>query len=121
MTTFAILAFLMGAFSFNANAKGASDDRNIPQTVVKEDWNKVIDNYVGSVNDCLKLYNQLQSNRKDEKTLRAQFEETLSTVETLGTKIEKNKDQLNRTQLHKYNEAKSKLSVIYTKTGNSKK
>ena len=84
---------------------------------IKVDWDLQIKNYEIAVGECVTLYKATKV-QKDEKALKKALEEfgsKLNEVEELGSKIEKAKDELNRTQLHRYNEAKTKLSVVYQK------
>ncbi len=124
--TFAIMALLMGGFAANANAQGKDDatkesntakttlttstvktTSNTETVAVKEDWNKVIANYEETVNKCVAL-------NDTEKGTKA-FTDALDKALSLKTKIEKVKDQLNRTQIHRFNEATAKLNKLMAK------
>ena len=161
LITFAMAAFLFGAFSLNANAQfvkgnNTNNDKPVvsknqteaaakatekdakccdgktttmkdakccdakntvktPETVgQKEDWDKVIKDYETTVGQCINIYKAMKAG-KDDKALTQQFTETLTKVEGIGNKIEKAMSTLNRTQIHRYNEAKQKLAVVYQK------
>lgn len=80
----------------------------------QEDWNKVIDDYEGTVGQCVSLYEKMKD-AKDNKDLLTKFNESVEKVESLGQQIANAFDQLNRSQIHRYNMAKQKLAVIYQK------
>lgn len=86
-------------------------DLNVAQ---KDDWDKVIKDYETTVGQCVNIYNALK-NGKDDKALSQQLSDSLTKVEAIGNKIEKALSKLNRTQIHRYNEAKQKLAVVYQK------
>ena len=86
-------------------------------TEAKIDWDMELKNYEIAVDQCITLYKATKV-QKDEKALEkalAEFNNKLDEVEAMGSKIEKAKDELNRTQLHRYREAKTKLAVVYQK------
>lgn len=168
LITFAMAAFLFGAFSLNANAQlvkgnNTNNDKPVvsknqteaavkvtekdakccdgktttvkdakccdakntvktPETVGQKDlkvasqenWDNVIKDYETTVGQCLNIYKAMKAG-KDDKALTQQFTETLTKVEGIGNKIEKAMSTLNRTQIHRYNEAKQKLAVVYQK------
>lgn len=111
IVTLAMMFLLFGAFSFNANAQ---DKKNVEVEKKTEDWNVVIKNYEQAVDQCVTLYKAMK-NAKDDKAALAEFNTSLTNVETIGAKIEKSLAQISRTLVARYNKAKQKLSIVYTK------
>ena len=86
-------------------------------TEAKIDWDMELKNYEIAVDQCITLFKATKV-EKEQKALEkalAEFNNKLNEVEAMGSKIEKAKDELNRTQLHRYREAKTKLAVVYQK------
>jgi hypothetical protein len=84
---------------------------------IKVDWDMELKNYEIAVDQCITLFKATKV-EKEQKALEKALEEfnnKLNEVEAMGSKIEKAKDELNRTQLHRYREAKNKLAVVYQK------
>ena len=111
IVTLAMMFLLFGAFSFNANAQEKKTGKVEQKS---EDWSMVIKNYEQAVDQCVALYKTIQ-NGKDDKATLAEFNTSLTNVETIGTKIEKSLAQISRSLVARYNKAKQKLSVVYTK------
>ena len=100
-----------------ANEFPVSPVINKESTVAKIDWDMELKNYEIAVDQCITLFKATKV-EKEQKALEkalAEFNNKLDEVEAMGSKIEKAKDELNRTQLHRYREAKTKLAVVYQK------
>ena len=118
--TLAIVAFLLGGFCFNANAQErkaqtpAKKEASAKKAVsTKEGSDKLVKEYEVAVDQCVSCYQAMQKGDKTSKT--GNFTKLLAKAEDLKGKLEKTKDQLNRSQLDRYNKATQKLSVVYTK------
>lgn len=94
--------------------KAAAVDQKL-EAAPQENWEMVIKSYETAVDDCVKLYKQVQSDEKGNKDLIARYDEALNNVEAIGAKIEKALPELPRTLAGRYNQAKQKLSVVYQK------
>jgi len=133
--TFAIMALLFGGLAFNANAqnkkpikakksaqttqvaKGAKGDAKTNERKAKAkpvDYDKLIKDYEQAVDKCVSLYNALQI-AENGKQAAKDFEQSLSKAENLKGQLEQAKDQLNRTQVDRYNKANQKLLQVYKK------
>lgn len=118
--TFVIMAFLMGGMVFNANAQDRKDTKKakketVSKKVVKEDWNKTLKEYEAAVDNCVSVFNKMQKD-PGNKTLGNEFNKALQKAETLKSKLENAKAQLDRTQVDRLNKANKKLSVVYAKS-----
>ena len=111
IVTLAMMVLLFGAFSFNATAQ---EKKTVEVEKKVEDWSKVINEYEQAVDQCVTLYKTIQSGKEDKATL-AEFNTCLTNVETIGSKIEKSLAQISRSLVARYNKAKQKLSIVYTK------
>lgn len=116
--TFAVMAFLLGAFTVNVNAQDkTSKPKNQAKTEVQqtEDWNKVISEFESAVDKCVTAYQKMQKSGGKDASAVKEFNSTLDRVEKIKTKIEKAKNQLDRTQVNRYNKACQKLAQVYAK------
>ena len=115
ITSFAIMALLIGACSINVNAQ----DVRKPQTqeINKANWESVLKEFEQTVDQCVTLYKAMLKNTNSEKTSSSQFSECLKKAEGLATKLEKAKTQnlLSRSQVDRYNKASAKLSQVNIK------
>lgn len=80
----------------------------------QDNWDKLIKDYETAVGQCLTIFDNMKAGKED-KALTQKFNDSLTKVESIGSKIEKAKSSLNRTQVRRYNEAKQKLAVVYQK------
>lgn len=106
--TFALVALIMGVFSVNANAQKTSQ-KNVT------DWNKEVASYETAVKTCLGYFNSMKNDGKDAQDLVTKFNDSLKTAESIGLNLEKNRAQLSRTLVRRYETAKQSLSVVYQK------
>ena len=132
--TFAIMALLFGGFAFNANAQKPADKTSDAQTVeakatgkndTKADenasktktknWDKVLKDYEKAVEQCITLYNASQDKENLTKYDPKKFDKWLTKAENLKSQLEKAKDELNRTQVDRFNKATEKLAKVYAK------
>lgn len=124
--SFAVIAFLIGGLTINANAqsvkKAAAKEKKETvspkkeKSTTKADWDKTIKEYEQAVETCLNLYQAM--NQKESKGVKVdvkEFNASLTTAETLKTKIEKGKKELTRVQTSRFNTATQKLSKVYEK------
>ena len=120
---FVLMAAIIGGFTSNANAQIVKKSHKDAKSSVvhqkkgdtdkKENWNNVIKRYDLTVEKCLKMYKLLEA--KDTKVNASDFEKCLKKATELKTKIEKGKDELNRSQINRFNKITAKLNQIYTK------
>ena len=122
--TFALTALLLGGFAFNANAQNrkaspakAKASVEKKATVKKgNDTEKMVTDYEQVVDKCISLYKELQNvDKNHDKVNTKPFDQTLAKAETLKAKLEKAKDQMNRTQVDRYLKATEKLQQVYKK------
>ena len=118
--TLAIVAFLLGGFCFNANAQERKAQNPVKKeasakkaVTTKEGSDKLVKEYEVAVEQCVNCYKEMQKGTNTSKT--GNFSKLLAKAEDLKAKLEKTKDQLDRTQLDRFNQATKKLSVVYTK------
>ena len=83
------------------------------KTVKMVDWNSEIKEYGLIVDKCVKLYKNL--NTKDAKVNTEDFNKSVKMALAQKEKIEKSKDQLNRTQVARFKKITKKLDKILTK------
>lgn len=113
--TFAILAFLLGGFSINANAQdGKQTGKNDSKQVVVN-WEQKLTEFEQTVNDCVGLYEQMQDNEKFAKENQTKFNEGLSTAQSLQFELDQNKNQLSKKQGVRFNNACRSLKKICQK------
>lgn len=116
---FALVALFIGGFTSNANAqflkKSSKDGKAKVEVVKKENWNNVIKEYELAVEKAVKLYKAMNDKAATPKVDPKEFDVSFNKAMNLKTKIEKAKDQLNRTQVRRYNKASAKLNQILTK------
>ena len=125
------MALLIGGFAFNAGAQEKTTKNSIKtsQKSVKqevkqtkqtkkdvkgEDWNKTLKEYEIAVDNCVSVYKKLQKD-SGNKTLGNEFTQALKKAENLKSKLEKAKNQLDRTQVDRLNKANQKLQQVYAK------
>jgi exonuclease VII small subunit len=122
--TFAMMALLLGCFSFNASAQKAlklpsnnkSTKFTLKETQTKgNDVEKTLKDYEAAVEHCLTIYHALNTKDTSVKASAKEFDKALNQAESLRDKIEKAKDGLNRTQTSRFNAATKKLSQVYQK------
>lgn len=116
---FALVALFIGGFTSNANAqifkKASKNGKAKVEVVKKENWNNVIKEYELTVEKTLKLYKAMNDKAATPKVDPKEFDQSLAKAMNLKNKIEKAKDQLNRTQVRRYNKATTKLNQVLTK------
>lgn len=118
------MALLLGGFAFNASAqtelkfnnKGKSSKVVVKNAQAKgEDLNKEITKYENAVEECLNIYNAMQTKTGQVKYTAKDFNTALEHAEALKAQIEKSKANLNRTQANRFNKATEKLLKVYQK------
>ena len=110
--TFALVALILGAFSVNAKA---DEPKKAPN------WNKEVTSYEKAVKDCVAIFKSMKNDGKDAPEVVAKFNASLKEAESIGLTLEKNRDQLSRSLIRRYETAKQTLSVVYQKnTGSGK-
>ena len=119
--TFAMMAFLLGGFAFNANAQvrttKPADKKAVKSEVTKNktDMDKTIKDFEQAVDKCVSLYKGLKNNDAKAKNNTKEFDTALAKAEQLKTNIEKSKDQLNKSQSERFQKAVDKLKQVYIK------
>lgn len=122
--TFAIVAFLLGGFAFNANAQDrkaqnqskkqtvSSQKANVG-TVTKDSVEKMVKDYEKAVDKCISTYKATLKGDDTAKT--ANFNKVLAETEALKAKLDKSKDLLSKDQSDRVERATQKLAQVYKK------
>lgn len=115
---FALMALFIGGFTSNANAqffKKSSKNAAKAEVVKQENWNNVIKEYEIAVDKTVRLYKAINDKNTKPKVDPKEFDQSLAKALNLKNKIDKAKDQLNRTQVRRFNKATTKLNQVLTK------
>ena len=97
--------------TINKNTTSGKDTN----TVINTDWGKKIAEYEEAVDKCVSLFQKMQKGGSNNDAVDKEYKTTLTSAETLRNEIGKAKNQLDRTQVDRYNKATNKLSQVYAR------